>query len=80
MVAGGTGQYVYTHIYTDVQVSFCMHNVKVWNTAGRQGLKSGIFFWPGSEAPINGIHCMNPVVSFFYTSIALILRHVSGLL
>jgi ectonucleotide pyrophosphatase/phosphodiesterase family protein 1/3 len=28
----------------------------VWNTAGRQGLKSGTFFWPGSDAPIGGMY------------------------
>lgn len=27
----------------------------VWVTAQKNGLKSGVFFWPGSEAPIEGI-------------------------
>lgn len=26
----------------------------VWVTAGRQGLGTGVYFWPGSEAPIDG--------------------------
>lgn len=28
----------------------------IWRTAERQGLISGTFFWPGSEAPIGGRH------------------------
>ncbi len=28
----------------------------IWRTAERQGLISGTFFWPGSEAPIGGGH------------------------
>ncbi len=28
----------------------------VWVTAQKQGLKSGSFFWVGSEAPVGGIH------------------------
>jgi len=28
----------------------------IWHTAERQGLISGTFFWPGSEAPIGGRH------------------------
>jgi predicted AlkP superfamily pyrophosphatase or phosphodiesterase len=27
----------------------------IWNTAEKQGIKAACFFWPGSEAPINGI-------------------------
>ena len=26
----------------------------VWVTAGRQGLRTGVYFWPGSEAPVGG--------------------------
>ncbi len=28
----------------------------IWNTAQKQGLKSFVFFWVGSEAPINDMH------------------------
>ena len=28
----------------------------LWTTAQRQGLNSGIMFWPGSEAPVDGKH------------------------
>ncbi|KAM3596265.1 uncharacterized protein V6R79_011332 [Siganus canaliculatus] len=28
----------------------------IWNTAIYQGLKSGTFFWPGSDVPINGTY------------------------
>lgn len=28
----------------------------IWVTAEKQGMVSGCFFWPGSEAPIQGIH------------------------
>jgi predicted AlkP superfamily pyrophosphatase or phosphodiesterase len=28
----------------------------LWNTAGRQGLKTASMFWPGSEVPIGGGH------------------------
>jgi len=28
----------------------------IWNTAQKQGLKSFVFFWVGSEAPINNMH------------------------
>lgn len=27
----------------------------IWNTAERQGLTAATFFWPGSEAPVNGM-------------------------
>src|SRR5699024_7089776 len=27
----------------------------IWNTAIKQGLKAGVFFWPGSEAPIENM-------------------------
>lgn len=35
----------------------------IWNTAQREGLKSFVFFWVGSEAPING---MRPTKWFPY--------------
>jgi alkaline phosphatase D len=28
----------------------------IWNTAEKQGVKAGCFFWVGSEAPIQGMH------------------------
>lgn len=28
----------------------------LWNTARKAGLRSATMFWPGSEAPINGLH------------------------
>ena len=28
----------------------------IWVTAERQGVRSAMYFWPGSEAPIGGIH------------------------
>lgn len=33
-----------------------MYNIitKVWITAVRQGLKAGVYFWPGSEVEFNG--------------------------
>jgi predicted AlkP superfamily pyrophosphatase or phosphodiesterase len=28
----------------------------IWNTAVKQGRKAMVFFWPGSEAPVQGMH------------------------
>lgn len=29
-------------------------SLQIWNTVKYQGLKSGTFFWPGSDVKING--------------------------
>uniref|UniRef100_A0A915BGV6 Extracellular Endonuclease subunit A domain-containing protein n=1 Tax=Parascaris univalens TaxID=6257 RepID=A0A915BGV6_PARUN len=37
----------------------------IWNTVQKFGMKSAVYFWPGSEAPING---MLPTISMPYDS------------
>ena len=28
--------------------------MQIWVTAAKNGLRTGVFFWPGSEVPIQG--------------------------
>ena len=28
--------------------------IQIWVTAAKNGLRTGVFFWPGSEVPIQG--------------------------
>ena len=65
----------YIILYIDVFVQY----VQVWNTAQRQGLKSGTFFWPGSDAPINGIHHVN-LLQLIFSYFDYFPRHVPKLL
>uniref|UniRef100_A0A0M3IN53 Sulfatase domain-containing protein n=1 Tax=Ascaris lumbricoides TaxID=6252 RepID=A0A0M3IN53_ASCLU len=37
----------------------------IWNTVQKFGMKSAVYFWPGSEAPANG---MLPTISIPYDS------------
>lgn len=37
----------------EVKRSACVV-LQIWHTAQYQGLKSGTFFWPGSDVKING--------------------------
>ncbi|KAL5499827.1 hypothetical protein EMCRGX_G011290 [Ephydatia muelleri] len=49
----------------------------IWVTAAKQGLRSGVYFWPGSEAPIQGIY---PTYYFKYSSSTPFAQQVSTVL